>query len=357
MDSSLEGSLIDIELRNIKNFILKGINLNIHGGELFVFLGPTGAGKTTLLNIISGLIRYEGEVFFNGKSMNHTHPRDRRIGYVFQKLALFPHLNVQSNIAFGLRAQKWIPARIEKRVNEILGMMDLHHLADRYPGNLSGGEKQKVALARAIAPSPRILLLDEPFQNIDLRSTKMIRLEFKRLQRDLEITTLFVTHQLPEAEEMADRLAILNHGRVEQIGLPKEILSQPKNEFVSNFIGSPNILRCLSSVPLGSGLIEADCDGMKVILPHEGGRVKDIMIPSKDVFVSSENPPGPYINRFKGQVIAFQGDGALKRIRVEIGKHLIDAEVPEWMASSHHLNIGQEVYVVLKLGKIMVNEG
>jgi ABC-type sugar transport system ATPase subunit len=353
----LEGHLIDIELRNIKNYILRGIDLNIRGGELFVFLGPTGAGKTTLLNIVSGLIPYEGEVFFNGKSMNHTSPRDRKIGYVFQKLALFPHLNVKANIAYGLRAQKWIPARIEKRLNEILGMMDLYHLVNRYPGNLSGGEKQKVALARAIAFCPQLLLLDEPFQNIDLRSTKMIRLEFKRLQRDLQITTLFVTHQLSEAEEMADRLAILNHGRVEQIGTPKDILSQPKNEFVSNFIGSPNILRCLSSIPLGSGLIEADCDGIKVIIPHEGEKVKNMMILPKDVFVSSENPPGPYINRFKGQVTAFQGDGALKRIRVKIGKHLIDAEVPEWMTSSHHLNIGQEVYVVLKLGKIMVNEG
>jgi len=349
--------LIDIELRSIKNYILRGVDLTVHGGELFVFLGPTGAGKTTLLNIISGLIPYEGDLFFNGKSMNHTSPRDRRIGYVFQKLALFPHLNVKSNIAYGLRAQKWIPPRMEERLDEILGMMDLYHLANRYPGNLSGGEKQKVALARAIAPSPQILLLDEPFQNIDLRSTKMIRLEFKRLQRDLKITTLFVTHQLSEAEEMADRLAVLNHGKVEQIGTPREILSQPKNEFVSNFIGSPNILRCLSSHSLGSGLIEADCDGIKVVLPHEGERVKNIMISPKDVFVSPENPPGPYINRYKGQVMAFQSDGALKRIRVKIDKHLINAEVPEWMTSSHHLNIGQEVYVVLKLGKIVGNEG
>jgi ABC-type sugar transport system ATPase subunit len=310
-----------------------------------------------LLNVVSGLIPYEGEVFFNGKSMNHTSPRDRKIGYVFQKLVLFPHLNVKSNIAYGLHSQKWAPVRIEKRLNEILGMMDLYPLADRYPGNLSGGEKQKVALARAIAPSPQILLLDEPFQNIDLRSTKMIRLEFKRLQRDLKITTLFVTHQLPEAEEMADRLAVLNHGRIEQIGTPKEVFSQPQNDFVSSFIGSPNILRCLSSIVLGSGLVEVDCDGIKVIVPHEGERVKNIIIPAKDVFVSSDSPPGPYINRFKGQVMAFQGNGALKMIRVKIGKHLVDAEVPGWMASSHHFKIGQEVYVVLKLGKIMVNEG
>ena len=353
----MEGLLIDIELRNIRNYILKGIDLNIHGGELFVLLGPTGAGKTTLLNVVSGLIPYEGEVFFNGKSMNHTSPRDRKIGYVFQKLALFPHLNVKSNIAYGLRSQKWDPARIEKRLNEIMEMIDLSHLADRYPGNLSGGEKQKVALARAIAPSPQILLLDEPFQNIDLRSTKMIRLEFKRLQRDLKITTLFVTHQLSEAEEMADRLAVLNHGRIEQIGAPKEVLSQPQNDFVSSFIGSPNILRCLSSIVLGSGLIEVDCDGIKVIVPHEGETVKNIIIPAKDVFVSSDSPPGLYINRFKGQVMAFQGNGALRIIRVKVGKHLVDAEVPGWMASSHHFKIGQEVYVVLKLGKIMVSEG
>jgi ABC-type Fe3+/spermidine/putrescine transport system ATPase subunit len=289
--------------------------------------------------------------------MNNTLPKDRRIGYVFQNLALFPHLNVKSNIAYGLRAQKWSAAQIEERLYEVMGMIGLYHLADRYPGNLSGGEKQKVALARAIAPSPQILLLDEPFQNLDPRSTKIIRLEFKRLQRDLKITTFFVTHQLSEAEEMADRLAVLNDGRIEQIGTPKEIFSQPKNEIVSNFIGSPNILHCISSVPLRHGLIEADCDGIKVIVPHEVRRIKNIIILPKDVFISSENPPGPYINRFKGQVIAFQGDGVLKRIRVKIGKHLIDAEVPEWIASTHHFNIGQEVHVILKMGKIMVNEG
>jgi len=353
----VEERLIDVELRNIENFILKGINLNIHRGELFVLLGPTGAGKTTLLHVISGLIPYKGEVFFNGKSMNNTLPKDRRIGYVFQNLALFPHLNVKSNIAYGLRAQKWSAAQIEERLYEVMGMIDLYHMADRYPGNLSGGEKQKVALARAIAPSPQILLLDEPFQNLDPRSTKIIRLEFKRLQRDLKITTFFVTHQLSEAEEMADRLAVLNDGRIEQIGTPKEIFSQPNNEIVSNFIGSPNILHCISSVPLRYGLIEADCDGIKVIVPHEVRKIKNIIILSKDVFISSENPPGPYINRFKGQVIAFQGDGVLKRIRVKIGKHLIDAEVPEWIASTHHFNIGQEVHVILKMGKIMVNEG
>jgi ABC-type sugar transport system ATPase subunit len=352
----MENLLVDIELRNIRNYILKGIDLNIQRGELFVLLGPTGAGKTTLLNVVSGLIPHEGEVFFNGKSMNHTSPKDRKIGYVFQSLALFPHLNVKSNIAYGLRAQKWAPERIGKRLVEVMEMMDLSHLADRYPGNLSGGEKQKVALARAIAPSPQILVLDEPFQNIDLHSAKMIRLEFKRLQRDLKMTTLFVTHQLSEAEEMADRLAVLNSGKLEQIGTAKEVLSNPKNEFVSGFIGSPNIFHCRLSTPLGSGLIETDCDGIKVIVPYEGEKVSSIMISPKDVFVSSEIPPGPYINRFRGQVIASQGDGALKRIRVKVGTHLVDAEFPEWMASSHHLKTGQEVYVVLKLGKIIVNE-
>lgn len=349
--------MIDIELRKIGNYILKDIDLNIEKGELFVLLGPTGAGKTTLLHVVSGLIPHEGEVLFNGKSVNRTAPRERKVGYVFQNLALFPHLNVKSNIAFGLRAQKWDPARIEKRLKEVLEAMDLIHLADRYPRNLSGGEKQKVALARAIAPSPHILLLDEPFQNIDPRSTKMLRLEFKRLQRDLNITTLFVTHQLPEAEEMADRLAVLNHGRIEQVGTMKQVLSQPQNDFVSSFIGSPNILRCLSCTALGSGLMEADCDGMKIIVPYEGEQVRDIRILPKDVFLSSENPPGPYINRFKGQVTAYQANGALKMITVATGNHLINAEVPEWMASSHHFKVGQEVSVVLKLGKITVSEG
>jgi len=348
--------LIDIELRNVDNFILKGVNLRINRGELFVLLGPTGAGKTTLLQVISGLIPYRGEVFFNGKSMNKILPRDRKIGYVFQNLALFPHLNVKSNIAYGLRAQRWPIAKIEERLNEVMNMFGLHPLAERYPKSLSGGEKQKVALARAIAPFPQILLLDEPFQNLDPRSAKIIRLEFKRLQRELQITTIFVTHLLYEAEEMADRLAVLNDGRIEQTGTQEEIFYQPKSEIVSNFIGSPNILPCTSTAPLGHGLIEADCDGIKVIVPHEGRVIKNIVILPKDVFVSLDAPPGPYINRFKGQVMDFHGNGVLKRVRVKVGKHLIYAEVPEWIASTHHFNIGQEVHVVLKMGKILVNE-
>ena len=216
-----------IELKNISQYICRQVNLKIRDKELLVLLGPNGAGKTTLVNIIAGLTDYEGSVLFNDVPVDKLPSHKREVGYLFQDLVLFPHLDVAANIAYGLRAKKQPQHQVEARVNELLQMMKIEHLASRYPKHLSGGEKQRVALARALAPSPRVLLLDEPLSSLDVPTTKYLRTELKQLQQRLGITTVYVTHDLQEAEEMADRIAVLQDGHLEQVGKPEEVFFYP----------------------------------------------------------------------------------------------------------------------------------
>jgi len=190
--------------------------LEVRPGELLVLLGPNGAGKTTLLNVIAGLVPYQGSVMFDGSSMDAVPARFRKIGYVFQDLVLFPHLDVGSNIAYGLRSYGTPKPEREQRVSELLHMLAIEHLSGHFPAKLSGGEKQRVALARALAPRPEILLLDEPFNSLDSQTSGFLRAELKHLQNDLGATTVFVTHDLSEAEELGDRIAIVKDGLVEQ---------------------------------------------------------------------------------------------------------------------------------------------
>jgi len=212
-----------IELRNIENYACRGVNLNVLSGELLVLLGPNGAGKTTLLNIIAGLTGYKGSVLFDGRPIDELPARERRAGYLFQDLVLFPHLDVASNIAYGLRARRWPNEKIELRVRELLRLFKMEHLATAYPRRLSGGEKQKVALSRALAPYPKILLLDEPLSSLDWQTSRYLRSELKGIQQQLGITTLYVTHDITEAREVADRIAVIREGRIQQIRGPEDL--------------------------------------------------------------------------------------------------------------------------------------
>ena len=232
-----------IELKNISNFICRNISLKIASGELMVLLGPTGAGKTTLLNIVSGLIEYEGSILFDGVSMDEIPVNRRDVGYLFQDLALFPHLDVASNITYGLKIQKRRADEIEARLHEILNLMNIRHLAERYPKDLSGGEKQRVALARALTPSPQVLLLDEPMNNLDPLTRETILDEVKSIQRKTRITTIYVTHNQDEAFFLGDRVSVVNEGKIEQIEAPDELFYYPKTEFVARFVGAKNILK------------------------------------------------------------------------------------------------------------------
>ena len=220
---------------------LDSVSLNIEEGELVALLGPSGSGKTTLLRIIAGLdFPDSGSVLFDGRDATWLKIQQRRVGFVFQNYALFRHMTIYKNIAFGLEVahgkSRMKPAHIRERVFELLGLVQLVGFENRLPGQLSGGQRQRVALARALAIEPRILLLDEPFGALDAMVRKELRNWVKQLQQQLKITTLFVTHDQDEAIAIADRIVVMNTGRIEQIGTPSEVCAEPATPFVSEFL-------------------------------------------------------------------------------------------------------------------------
>jgi sulfate transport system ATP-binding protein len=242
---------MSIEIRRIsKRFggftALSEVSLDIPSGELVALLGPSGSGKTTLLRIIAGLETPDaGTIRFNGEDTTDRRVRERRVGFVFQHYALFRHMTVFKNVAFGLRVKprKMRPSKneIREKVTELLRLVQLEGLADRYPSQLSGGQRQRIALARALAMEPQILLLDEPFGALDARVRSELRRWLRRLHDEIHVTSLFVTHDQEEALEVADRIVVMNRGRIEQIGTPEEVYEHPANPFILNFLGNVNL--------------------------------------------------------------------------------------------------------------------
>jgi multiple sugar transport system ATP-binding protein len=222
------------------NPVLKSVSLEIRARELCVLLGPSGCGKTTLLRIIAGLeTETSGTVSIGGQKINGLAPRERKIAMVFQNYAVFPHMTVGENIAFGLRMQKASPALIEKQVRLSAGLVHIEQLLDRYAGQLSGGQRQRVAVARALAVQPDVLLMDEPLSNLDALLRLEMRSELKGLLRDLKTTTIYVTHDQTEAMSLADRIAVMHGGEIVQYAAPHEVYRQPATRFVGGFIGNP----------------------------------------------------------------------------------------------------------------------
>lgn len=227
---------------------LDGVNLEIRQGEFFSLLGPSGCGKTTLLRIISGLeTATSGELYWRDQRFDHIKPQDRPFNMVFQRYGLFPHLTVTENVAFGLQVKGVAAGDIKTRVDEILRLVDLQALYDRLPETLSGGQAQRVAVARAVVNRPQILLLDEPLSALDQKMREHMQTELRELQRRLGITFILVTHDQEEALALSDRIAVMNHGRVEQVSTPQELYDSPKTYFVAQFIGGKNVLAELNS--------------------------------------------------------------------------------------------------------------
>ncbi len=265
---------MSIEIRNIsKQFgdfrALDDVNLDIASGELIALLGPSGCGKTTLLRIIAGLETPDaGSIHFSGEDTTDVHVRERGVGFVFQHYALFRHMTVFENVAFGLRmkpkALRPVEAQIKKKVMDLLALVQLDWLAERHPSQLSGGQRQRIALARALAVEPKVLLLDEPFGALDAKVRKELRRWLRRLHDELHVTSIFVTHDQEEALEVADRVVVINHGRIEQSGSPQEVWDHPASPFVYGFLGDVNLFHGRAHEG------QVDLGGMQLPAPEHG---------------------------------------------------------------------------------------
>jgi len=233
---------------------LDDVSIEVKTGSLMALLGPSGSGKSTLLRMIAGLeIPDQGKIFLTGEEATFQDARDRGIGFVFQHYALFKHMNVRQNIAFGLEIRKVAKNIIKSKVNELLELVQLMGLGDRYPSQLSGGQRQRVALARALAVEPKVLLLDEPFGALDAKVRKELRAWLRRLHDEVHVTSVFVTHDQEEAMEVSDEIVIMNKGKVEQVGTPAEVYDHPATAFVMSFVGAVNVVKGNSHLSLNGG--------------------------------------------------------------------------------------------------------
>lgn len=349
--------MIEIKDLSIKvgGFSLHDLNLTIQDKEYFVILGPSGAGKTVFMECLAGIYKArKGEICIDNTNVTRLAPEERNLGYVPQDYVLFPFLNVRDNILFGLKRDKHARAETHRRLLMLSELLGITHLLDRDTLTLSGGEKQRVALARALATSPRILLLDEPLSALDVQTANYLRQELRRIHREMGVTTIHITHNHNEAEELADRMAVMSEGRIEQVGPPHDIFFAPGTAAVSDFIGSLNILPCDSCRQLVPGLMEADCGGLHIVVPHDEGHMEKIAISPRDVYVSDILPPGPAVNRFQGVITAIDNDTTTAKLNVKVGNTDIKAEIHNELSREMGLVTGKEVYLILKLRRLKV---
>jgi ABC-type sugar transport system ATPase subunit len=350
-----------IEVKNLSiqigGFSLKNVNLSVNDHEYFIILGPSGAGKTVFLECLAGLHRIKkGEIRVDGENIAPLSPEERKIGYVPQDYVLFPFLNVAENIQFGLKRGQYDKSKVQEKTLAMAGLFGITHLLERDTLTLSGGEKQRVALARALATSPKILLMDEPFSALDPQTSKYLRTEMKQIHRRLGITTIYVTHDLMEAVNMADRLAIVMDGQIEQVDEPEKLLFSPCNERVSDFIGAPNILDCDYCESSEQGIIEVSCQGLKLVVPHDGDNIQKVAILPRHIYVSETKPRGPGVNSFIAKIVNIMPRTEMMRVSLEIGDKRLIAEIPHHIYADMDLEPGKNVYVILRMKRIRAFE-
>ena len=332
-----------------REFHLRDITFEVEAGEHFIILGPSGAGKTVLLEIIAGIIEPDsGRIYLNGRDVTELPPEKRGLAYVPQNYALFPNMSVYDNIAFGLKVRKVPKPEIERRVREISKVLGIEHLLHRKPRTLSGGEQQRVALARALVVEPPLILLDEPFANLDVQTRSRLIGEMKRWKRELGFTALHVTHSFEEAVSLGDRVGVMLDGRLVQVGSVKEVFSKPASEEVARFLGFENIIEGIAE---GRKL---RANGVEIELPVEAkGRVRVGLRP-EDIILSLEPIRTSARNEFKATVESVEELGPLIRVHLRIGNLHLRAFITRSSMLEMGITKGREVYVSFKASALHV---
>lgn len=336
---------------------LDDISLDIETGELIALLGPSGSGKTSLLRIIAGLENLdEGVILFDGENITEINAKERNIGFVFQHYALFKHMTVFDNVAYGLkvRPRKSRPSKkeIANKVHTLLSLVKLEHFADRYPNQLSGGQRQRVALARALAVEPKVLLLDEPFGALDAKVRKDLRRWLRKMHNEFHVTSIFVTHDQEEALDVADRIVVMNKGKIEQVGTPEDVYDHPNSPFVYDFLGNVNLFKGRLkngqlvhgsyTGPVDQELTQHDTEAVGYVRPHdiqiERTAILEDMVPAKIIFIHAI---GPIVQ--------------IELHRQDVGEYL-EAEISKEQFRSLKLQRSEQVYIRPKQLKVFIPE-
>lgn len=335
---------------------LEDISVHIQSGELVALLGPSGSGKTSLLRVIAGLETTNvGNILFDGQSITDRHPKERNVGFVFQHYALFRHMTVFDNVAYGLkvRPRKNRPSKqqIKNKVMELLQLVKLENFSDRYPTQLSGGQRQRVALARALAVEPKVLLLDEPFGALDAKVRKELRRWLRKLHDEFHITSIFVTHDQEEALDVADRIVVMNNGKIEQIGSPDEVYTNPKSPFVYDFLGNVNLFKGrLHNGKLMQGEIVLDVPDA---LTHSEDNAIGYVRPH-DIQIEKTSIPGTV--PVKISHIHLLGPIVQIELRREDLDEFLEAELSKEQFHLLQLKVGDQVFVKPKQLKVFIPE-
>ncbi len=324
---------VGISIKNVglsfgETEVLKGVNLEIAPGEFFAFLGPSGSGKSTLLRAIAGFGPVpSGEILIGDQDVTHLQPWQRNVGMVFQNYALWPHMTVQENVAFGLEERKVAKSDIVKKVRQALELVGLADLSNRRPSELSGGQQQRIALARTIVVEPKVLLLDEPLSNLDANLRVQMRRDILKLQQQLGITTIFVTHDQEEANTTADRMAVLSNGVIQQVGAPMSLYDAPVNRFVANFIGSANIIDGSITLNAAGKLSKfVSTEGLTLDLSTQhSGSVSLIFRPQNTLLLTEGATIDNGFN-MSGQIVFREFLGSQIRYGIDVQGHLLSVD-------------------------------
>ncbi len=331
-----------------KRFKLMDINLHIKPGEYCILLGPSGAGKTLLMESIAGLHELSsGNIYLKARNTNKMPPETRKVGIVYQNYALFPHLTVEENIAYGLKQQGLSPGEQRELVKKMADFFDINHLLKQLPPKLSGGEQQRTALARALVVDPEVLLLDEPLSALDNRGKKKTRQELQRVHNELNKTILHITHDISEALSLGDKIAVMDKGRIVQYGTPHQVFQTPANQFVAEFIGHENIFRATVS---RKDKRKIDLGGVE-FFTSEGnmlpGKESSVLLPPEGIILSQKPIKSSARNCFRGTVTSLEATGFITKVTLEIGIPVV-VRITAGSAREMDIKVGDKLYAVFK---------